>query len=157
MRILIISDTHGRTNTIRDVFGDEEYIYDNVTCPIHMVAGNNDWTSDLPMQEEFMIGRYKVFITHGHRYNVHYGTDYLQELVKYDGYDIVMYGHTHVQNLERYGGAYIVNPGSLAYANSFAYPILIPAEDVPFFAENELKPKRRMRSIFEDMWGDREE
>lgn len=55
MRILIISDTHGRTNTIRDVLdtvgdidmfihlgdvcGDEEYIYDNVTCPIHMVAG----------------------------------------------------------------------------------------------------------------------
>ena len=71
MRILIISDTHGRTNTIRDVLdtvgdidmfihlgdvcGDEEYIYDNVTCPIHMVAGNNDWDSDLPMQEEFMI------------------------------------------------------------------------------------------------------
>ena len=27
----------------------------------------------------------------------------------------------------------------------------------PFFAENELKPKRRTRSIFEDMWGDREE
>ena len=131
MRILIISDTHGRTNTIRDVLdtvgdidmfihlgdvcGDEEYIYDNVTCPIHMVAGNNDWDSDLPMQEEFMIGRYKVFITHGHRYSVHYGTDRLQELIKYDGYDIVMYGHTHVPYLEEDpDDITILNPGSIS-------------------------------------------
>ena len=76
MRILIISDTHGRTNTIRDVLdtvgdidmfihlgdvcGDEEYIYDNVTCPIHMVAGNNDWDSDLPMQEGIYHARTPV-------------------------------------------------------------------------------------------------
>ena len=108
-----------------------------------------------------MIGRYKVFITHGHRYSVHYGTDRLQELVKYDGYDIVMYGHTHVQNLERYGGAYIVNPGSLAYPRdgmNGKYMLLeFDQHGTPIFAENELKPKRRTRSIFEDMWGDREE
>ncbi len=77
MRILIISDTHGRTNTIQDVLekvgeidmlihlgdicGDEDFIYEHCSCPVHMVAGNNDWASSLPMEDEFMIDRYKVF------------------------------------------------------------------------------------------------
>ena len=128
MRILIISDTHGRTNTIRDVLdtvgdidmfihlgdvcGDEEYIYDNVTCPIHMVAGNNDWDSDLPMQEEFMIGRYKVFITHGHRYSVKYTLDALLNAAYFAGADMVLFGHTHRAVSETMQGLYVVNPGT---------------------------------------------
>lgn len=172
MRILIISDTHGRTNTIQDVLekvgeidmlihlgdicGDEDFIYEHCSCPVHMVAGNNDWASSLPMEDEFMIGRYKVFITHGHRYGVHYGTDRLQELVKNYGYDIVMYGHTHLQNLERYGGAYIVNPGSLSYPRdgmNGRYMILeFDQHGTPFFAENELISKSRRKRLFEDLW-----
>ena len=33
-----------------------------------MVAGNNDFFTDLAQEEEFMLGRYKVWLTHGHHY-----------------------------------------------------------------------------------------
>ena len=129
--------------------------------PLYRVCGNCDREPVNPEVLQLTLDGVKFFLTHGHRYSVHYGTDRLQELIKYDGYDIVMYGHTHVQNLERYGGAYIVNPGSLAYPRdgmNGKYMLLeFDQHGTPFFAENELKPKRRMRSIFEDMWGDREE
>ena len=147
MRILIISDTHGRTNTIRDVLdtvgdidmfihlgdvcGDEEYIYDNVTCPIHMVAGNNDWDSDLPMQEEFMIGRYKVFITHGHRYNIRISDTVLGFEARKAGADIALYGHTHVGAYYEKNGMTFFNPGSLSEPRdgkpgSYGYITLTP-------------------------------
>lgn len=173
MKVLIISDTHGKTDSIRDVLekvgdidmlihlgdvcGDEEYIYDNCSCPVHMVAGNNDWGSDLPKEEEFMIGDLKVFITHGHKYNVHYGTDLLQELIKFQGYDIVMYGHTHIQNVERYGGSYIINPGSLALPRDGMEGkfILMDIDQhgKPFFAENEMTIRRKkQQSFWEEFW-----
>lgn len=170
MRVLIISDTHGKRNTIEDVLGrvgkidmlihlgdvcgDEEFIYSNCDCPVHMVAGNNDWHSDLPLQEEFMIDRYKVFITHGHRYGINYGTDRLEELIKFEGYDIVMYGHTHEQKVTRYGGSYLVNPGSLAYPRDGMegkYIIMeLDQHGNLFFAENSLP--RKKKSGIESFW-----
>lgn len=163
MKVLIISDTHGRTGSIRqvhdivgddidmlihlgDVCGDEEYIRNHFDCEIHMVAGNNDFYCDLPHNEEFMIGRYKTFITHGHRYSVHYGTERFKELIKTQGYDFVMYGHTHERDLTRYGGSYIINPGSLALPRdnrTGTYLLLeFDKKGTPFFAENELPGAR---------------
>ena len=72
MRVLIISDTHGRHTGLDraleeagdidlfihlgDVEGGEEYINAVVDCEKHMVRGNNDFFSDLPREEEFYIG-----------------------------------------------------------------------------------------------------
>lgn len=162
MKALIISDTHGKRSCIKqiadivgdidmlihlgDVCGDEEYIYDNFDCEIHMVAGNNDWDSDLPYDEEFMIGNKYVYITHGHRHHVHYGTERFEDMIKEKGYDIIMYGHTHTRMVKPYGGSYIVNPGSLALPRdnrTGTYMLLeFDKNGNPFFAENEL-PSRR--------------
>lgn len=84
MKILVVSDTHGRhANLDRalketgeidgfihlgDIEGGENYIDAVVSCEKHMVRGNNDFFSDLPREEEFYLGKYKVFITHGHAY-----------------------------------------------------------------------------------------
>ncbi len=158
MKVLIISDTHGKTSCIRqirdivgdidmlvhlgDVCGDEEFIRDNFDCEIHMVAGNNDWHTDLPYDEEFMIGNKYTYITHGHRQHVSYGTERLEDMIKERGYDIVMFGHTHVRTLKYYGGSYIVNPGSLALPRDGrigTYMLLdFDKNGKPFFAENEL-------------------
>ncbi|MDU7709238.1 MAG: metallophosphoesterase family protein, partial [Clostridium sp.] len=86
MKVLIVSDTHGnhynldrildQAGTVDmfihlgDVEGGEEYLDAVVDCEKHMVKGNNDFFSDLPKEEEFSIGNYKVFITHGHGYYV---------------------------------------------------------------------------------------
>ena len=64
MKILIVSDTHGREENLKkvlektgaidrlihlgDVEGSEDYIRSLTEAPVSMVAGNNDWYSDLP-------------------------------------------------------------------------------------------------------------
>ncbi len=129
MKILIISDTHGRNNyvynTIKRVspidliihLGDydrgEEYIKDISPCPALMVCGNNDFYDGLPKEVVTSIGKYIVMLTHGHRYGVNYSTADLLDAAKQNGADIVMYGHTHVPIIKRNDGIWIINPGSL--------------------------------------------
>ena len=76
MKILIISDTHRKNeNYLRiveklgsldmvihlgDVEGSEYTIQEAVSCPVEMVAGNNDFFSDLASEKIFRIGIYCV-------------------------------------------------------------------------------------------------
>ena len=131
MKILIVSDTHGHSSNLErvletdgpfdhlihlgDVEGQEDYIEVIAGCPVHMVAGNNDFFSDLPRQEEFWIGEYHILITHGHYYGVSVGTDRLKEEALLRKIDIVMYGHTHRPDLEIEENLTVLNPGSLSY------------------------------------------
>ena len=131
MKILIVSDTHRAHKTLTevvekekpldmlihlgDVEGGEYYIDLLVSCPVHMVAGNNDFFTDLPRSEEFEIGSYHAFITHGHGYYVSMGEEQLKEAARQRGADIVMYGHTHRPALTIEDDLVTLNPGSLAY------------------------------------------
>ena len=81
MKVLIVSDTHRQNeNFMRvmdreepidllihcgDIEGSEYLISRRAGCPVHMVAGNNDFFSDLPREKEFQIGKYKVLLVHG--------------------------------------------------------------------------------------------
>ena len=130
MRILVISDSHGRNDDIEGVLkqvgdidmmihcGDVErgdsYIREIAGCPVVMVAGNNDYYLDLPGEEEIRLGDYKVLVTHGHNYYVNSGVDYLREHALEFGYDVVMYGHTHVPYIEIGDDVTILNPGSIS-------------------------------------------
>lgn len=131
MKVLIVSDTHGRDGTLKylleqvkpidmlvhcgDVEGSEDYIRSLADCPVHMVAGNNDFFCDLPKEEEFLIGKYRVLLTHGHYYYITMGTQMIKEDAKARGFDIVMFGHTHRPYLEQDKGITVLNPGSLSY------------------------------------------
>ena len=84
-------------------------------CPVHMVAGNNDFFSSLPREEEFYLGKYHVMITHGHYYGVSMETDTLKEEALSRGADIVMYGHTHRPEITIEENITVLNPGSLSY------------------------------------------
>ena len=131
MKVLIVSDTHGRDAALKnllekikpidllvhcgDVEGSENYIRDLAGCPVQMVAGNNDFFCDLPREEEFYIGTYHVLLTHGHYYYISMGTQMLKEDARARGFDIVMFGHTHRPCLEQDEGITLLNPGSLSY------------------------------------------
>ena len=131
MRVLIVSDTHGRHNGLDralqeagdidmlihlgDVEGGEEYIDTVVDCEKHIVRGNNDFFSDLPREEEFYIGKYKIFITHGHSYYVSLDPEYIREEGKARKADIVMFGHTHRPFFEEMDEIIVLNPGSLSF------------------------------------------
>ena len=131
MRVLIISDTHGRHTGLDrvleeageidmfihlgDVEGGEDYINAVVGCEKHMVKGNNDFFSDLPREEEFYIGGYKVFITHGHTYYVSLDPEYIRGEGEARKADIVMFGHTHKPYFEQKDGLTVLNPGSVSF------------------------------------------
>lgn len=131
MKILIVSDTHRAHTTfakavekekpfdmlvhLGDVEGGEYSIDALVDCPVHMVAGNNDFFCDLPREEEFFIGKYRVLATHGHRYMVSVGEERLKEEARGRGVDVVMYGHTHVPALTIEPDLVTLNPGSISY------------------------------------------
>lgn len=131
MKVLIVSDTHGRHAGfdralqeageidmlihLGDVEGGETYIDAVVDCEKHIIRGNNDFFSDLPKEQEFYIGKYKVFITHGHAYYVSLDPEYIREEGRARGADIVMFGHTHRPFFDDDGGIIVLNPGSLSF------------------------------------------
>ena len=91
--------------------GDEDYIPAVADCPVHMVRGNNDFFSDLPGEEEFMVEGYHIFTTHGHGYYVSMGETRLKQEARGRGADIVMYGHTHRPFYEKGRRAYYIESG----------------------------------------------
>lgn len=131
MRILVISDTHRKNdnylNVIKkvgkldlvihlgDVEGSEYTIEEAAGCPVEMVAGNNDFFSNLPSEKTLQIGKYRVMITHGHRYYIGMGNEMLKEEAIAHGVDIVMYGHTHKPVIDISDNIVAINPGSLSY------------------------------------------
>lgn len=131
MKVLIVSDTHGNHKNLDeildlagkidmfihlgDVEGGEEYLDAVVDCEKHIVRGNNDFFSELPREEEFYIGKYKVFITHGHGYYVSLDSEYITEEGKARGADLVMFGHTHKPFFHQDEEIIVLNPGSVSY------------------------------------------
>lgn len=131
MRILIVSDTHRQNNNYLKVLervrpldmvvhcgdseGSEYLICESAGCPVEIITGNNDFFSSLPREREFYIGDYKIFLTHGHNYNVSMGNEILKKEALARGADIVMYGHTHKPVVDIGNGIIAVNPGSLTY------------------------------------------
>ena len=57
---------------------------------------------------------YRIFITHGHRYNVYSDRDILKQNARLQGCDIAMYGHTHVPEIDLEDDVWVLNPGSIA-------------------------------------------
>jgi putative phosphoesterase len=131
VRILIVSDTHRKNDNylkavesagkldlvihLGDVEGSEYIIEEAVDCPVEIVAGNNDFFSDLPSEKTLQIGKYRVMITHGHRYYIGMGNEMLKKEAIAAGADIVMYGHTHKPVIDISKNIIAINPGSLSY------------------------------------------
>lgn len=135
MRILVVSDTHGDIDRLYDVvskyrlsvdivlhLGDnlsdaENVMRDFPTIAFLGVKGNCDFSymlSDAKNEGCFTAEGRRIFYTHGHRYNVNYGTEYLVSNAKFNRCDIALYGHTHIRLCEEQNGVLVVNPGSLS-------------------------------------------
>lgn len=131
MKTLIVSDTHGRENNLLEAFekekpidkivhlgdlnGLEDYIEKITDCVCFAVRGNNDWSSPLPNENIIMMGKHRAFITHGHFYDVNFGTKDLVRHARSLDCDTVMYGHTHFPEIVEEAGMTILNPGSLTF------------------------------------------
>ncbi len=131
MKVLIVSDTHKKNENFfkvlkkvspvdmvihcGDIEGSEYAISAASDCLVEMVAGNNDFFSQLPAEREFEIGKYHIWVTHGHNYYVSMGNERLKQEAKTRGVDIVFYGHTHRPVIDINDDVVAINPGSLSY------------------------------------------
>lgn len=131
MKVLIVSDTHRRHENLKvvldrvqpvdlmihlgDAEGEEDYICELAGCPLEIVAGNNDFFSNLPREKELQLGKYHVLITHGHYYYVNAGIADIEKEAAARNFDIVMFGHTHRPIIDYSKDVIALNPGSLSY------------------------------------------
>ena len=131
MKILVVSDSHGRHDLLRKAIGQEAPIdmlihagdvegnLDKILGPkreyeIHAVAGNMDWGDSMPPSDQFEIGGHKVFLTHGHGYGVSYTLANLRQAAEERGADVAIYGHTHMPAMDEQNDILLLNPGSVA-------------------------------------------
>ena len=130
-KVLIVSDTHRQNaNLYRvieqvrpidllihcgDIEGDDQNIEVKAGCPIQVVAGNNDFFYEYDNVKTFYLGKYKVYLTHGHHHGVNCSDEKLIAAAKAEDADIVMYGHIHVPRMEQVENLMVINPGSLTY------------------------------------------
>ncbi|MBR1797596.1 MAG: metallophosphoesterase [Clostridiales bacterium] len=148
MRILIMSDSHGRSDLIYQVaalenpdmfihLGDLEDMRDTVErrigapeLPCIFIKGNCDFSSqgDLWNMSVFNLKGHKFYCTHGHLMYVNYNLEKLVYTAEENGCDIVLYGHTHVPFNEFLDGSFgrpkihVLNPGSIALPRGGSKP-----------------------------------
>ena len=145
MKILLISDTHGKVRNLRtlmkrmngsvdlilhmgDVEGDEEEIKSFIGCPIEFVRGNCDFMCREPDEKVLEVGGHRIYMTHGHKLGVKGSLAVLDEKAREAKADIVLFGHTHIQEHFILGGRRFINPGSLTAPHDrpgkYAYAVL---------------------------------
>lgn len=130
MKILLVSDTHGRDERLEEVLklekpdflchmgdleGSEDHIRVITKCPLAMVSGNNDFWTDLNPEVTFELHGFRIFMTHGHYYYAYSGNEQLKSAGRRNGADIVLFGHTHRPTLEFDKDIIVANPGSLTF------------------------------------------
>lgn len=130
MKILIVSDSHGRNQNLENVIekvkpidlcihlGDFEnsidFMKDIIPCKLEIVSGNNDYYNNIERDKIITIGKYCLFLTHGHRYGVNYGTERIKEVAQQNGANIAVFGHTHCPLIDQSGSIWAINPGSIS-------------------------------------------
>lgn len=134
LRILIMSDSHGRNENVElaiaqvreeigefqmlihlgDV-GDARELESLAGVPCYIVRGNTDYDAKLLNANVIEAGGHRIFATHGHLYQVDMRLDLLRFAALENDCDIAMYGHTHVPYLEEDpDDITILNPGSIS-------------------------------------------
>lgn len=129
MKIVVVSDTHGNNKEVIEKISEMErpdllfhlgdYIEDGIKIctalgiDTIMVKGNGDRGNRIYNEDELIeISGKKIFLTHGHRYDVRYGITNLYYKALELNVDMVLFGHTHVPiNIEE-NGIIFMNPGS---------------------------------------------
>ncbi|MFC4409863.1 metallophosphoesterase [Chungangia koreensis] len=126
MKILVMSDTHGDAQVIQHVrtlhsdvdavfhCGDSELTSDHeVLKGIHIVQGNCDWGEAFPEEKVIEVEGSRIYITHGHLFNVKNTLMPLKYRAEEKNADVVLFGHSHLLGAEMDNGVLFLNPGSL--------------------------------------------
>ncbi len=113
MKILVMSDTHSDAAVITKVIaqnpnvdavfhcGDSELPFQSPELQgVYKVRGNCDHDVEFPTEVIEEISGYKIFMTHGHLFNVKSSLMALSYRAREVQADIVLFGHSHVLGVE---------------------------------------------------------
>ena len=146
MKLLVIGDTHGKLNKLRDIwpkltdidliahtgdhFSDAIKAEEELGVPVIAVGGNCDGSG--PDIEIIDTEYGNILLTHGHREGVKYDLNGLYYRALENDCKAVFFGHTHCSLITENNGIYFVNPGSLTLPRdnkSGSYAIVRTAEN----------------------------
>lgn len=136
-KIFVFSDTHGSTDGCIRIIEQATQIDAIIHCgdyvrdaddlqslfpkiPIHNVRGNCDFMAFEPNDKIIAIDGVKIFITHGHSYNVKTSLRELKAKGHELNADAVVFGHTHIPVIELDDGMITLNPGSSGQVGTYA-------------------------------------
>ena len=129
MKILVLSDSHGRKAHIEHLLKNSDYSYvfylgDGLNDisnfnekNILKVAGNCDLFSTEPITRIESILNTKIMLTHGHAFKAKFLIEPMVFYAKENNCSLLCFGHTHKQKYEVIDGVTVVNPGSLKNGN----------------------------------------
>lgn len=128
MKILVVSDTHGRINNVVNYIEEEkpdmifhlgDYVQDALeigkkfNIPTKVVRGNGDYMEkDFKYEEIVKVRGKRILLTHGHKYNINHSVDRLLYRGRELEVDYILFGHTHVPIITRFKNITMMNPGS---------------------------------------------
>lgn len=143
MRVLVVSDVHGKLNVLREAIEAQPTARDVIFLgdglrqvedvmdlypdrTFYTVPGNCDFgAKGIPIRQETFGGK-RFYFTHGHLHGVKSGLYRLDLAAREAEADIALFGHTHVAYEEYADGLYLFNPGSLGYDYSYGYVDVVP-------------------------------
>ena len=144
MRIAVFSDSHGVKEPMLAAIEEQkpdvvlhlgDYVRDAEaiaayfpSLDLRYVRGNCDAYSRSDAEENLLFNAdgVRIFMTHGHRYNVKLGYESLANAAHFSGAQLALFGHTHIPH-EEYdpeSGIYLFNPGSIGDHRRPSYGVL---------------------------------
>ena len=140
MKVLVLSDSHGRADTLRRAIEAEKphamlYLGDGLSdaekireeyplLPITTVPGNCDWGSLEETERLIELDGVRILMLHGHTRGVKYNGMNAYYAAKEMGTDVLLYGHTHCPLVDYDGTTYTMNPGSIRYTGTYGVLVL---------------------------------
>ena len=128
MLIAVFSDSHGSVDPMIHAIREEKpdlvlHLGDHASdaeelqrvfpaLDIRYVRGNCDWGSDAEEVLMPVADGVRIFMTHGHRYNVKFTLNSLANAAPFAGADLALFGHTHQSEYRVIGDVTLFNPGA---------------------------------------------
>lgn len=143
MNLLVVSDTHGHADRLSEVLARTRpgvllFLGDSLrdlgradlgSLSVRAVRGNCDLCgAEVPLTRVEIFGKYRIFLTHGHRFGVKSSIDSLVAAAAAEDADAALYGHTHVPFAavlpagERFGGGSLRKPLAVLCPGSLGEP-----------------------------------
>lgn len=121
MKIVVVSDNHYDLKVLKKIINDnydadyflhlgDSELYESELSPFVSVLGNVDFDGNLPLFRVIDIGKFKIYMCHGHLFDGN-PVNVAKE-AKINNCSLALFGHTHRYFKQYIDDILVVNPGS---------------------------------------------